>query len=443
MTNTGQISILGGGIAGLAAAYYAKQMGMHGAVYEASDRIGGNCVTYQHGNFFYDSGAHRLHDKDPEITSTFVTLLGDNIRKVDAPSHIYHEGNYIEFPLNARDLLRVLGPLTVARAGVEILSERLFSSSSDENFEQFALQRYGKTIASHFLLNYSEKLWGAPCSSLSPVITGKRLKGLDLRTFIAGSLTRRAGNKPHMEGSFYYPSQGIGMLAESLSNICGDKAVKKNARITKILHDEQRIKAVEINGRQMAATEKVISTLPLNLFVRLLDPAPPSAISEAIGRLRFRDIMLVALFLDKESVSDDATIYFPSGEFPFTRVYEPRNRSQSLSPPGKTSLVAEIPCHHEDELWHRDDAEIISRIIGILVHTGCFQKEEILGAEVRRLRHAYPVLETGFEKNVAEVFDYLDRFRNLRLSGRNGKFVYAWIHDMMRFGREAVEGLIA
>lgn len=152
--------------------------------------------------------------------------------------------------------------------------------------------------------------------------------------------------------------------------------------------------------------------------------------------------MLVAIFLDKESVSDDATIYFPSGEFPFTRIYEPRNRSQALSPVGKTSLIAEIPCHHKDKLWHHDDREITSMITGILARTGCFRKEEILGTEIRRLLNAYPVLETGFEKNVTEVLDYLDRFRNLRLSGRNGRFVYAWIHDMMRFSREAVEGLI-
>jgi len=30
-------------------------------------------------------------------------------------------------------------------------------------------------------------------------------------------------------------------------------------------------------------------------------------------------------------------------------------------------------------------------------------------------------------------------FTNLHLSGRSGRFVYGWIHTMMRFGREIVE----
>ena len=46
------------------------------------------------------------------------------------------------------------------------------------------------------------------------------------------------------------------------------------------------------------------------------------------------------------------------------------------------------------------------------------------------------------EAKVAAIHSYLDRFENLRLTGRSGRFVYGWIHDMMRFGLETVDDIV-
>lgn len=57
------LAILGGGIAGLAAGYYAKKRGVNFTVYKAKSSIGGNCSTLRKGNFLFDSGARRFHDR--------------------------------------------------------------------------------------------------------------------------------------------------------------------------------------------------------------------------------------------------------------------------------------------------------------------------------------------------------------------------------------------
>ena len=44
---------------------------------------------------------------------------------------------------------------------------------------------------------------------------------------------------------------------------------------------------------------------------------------------------------------------------------------------------------------------------------------------------------------MAAITRYLDRFTNLRLTGRSGRFVYGWIHNMMRFGLETVHEIAA
>ena len=88
----GQITILGGGLAGLAVGYYAKKKGSPFTIYEAGNQIGGNCVTIKHGDFLFDSGAHRFHDKDAEVTKEIKMLLGEDLAKVERPSHIFDNG---------------------------------------------------------------------------------------------------------------------------------------------------------------------------------------------------------------------------------------------------------------------------------------------------------------------------------------------------------------
>ena len=74
------LTILGAGIAGLAAGYYAKKAGFPFTILESGNVIGGNCRTIQHNGFSFDTGAHRFHDKDPTQTREIKSLLGDEIR---------------------------------------------------------------------------------------------------------------------------------------------------------------------------------------------------------------------------------------------------------------------------------------------------------------------------------------------------------------------------
>ena len=60
----------------------------------------------------------------------------------------------------------------------------------------------------------------------------------------------------------------------------------------------------------------------------------------------------------------------------------------------------------------------------------------MLGWTVVRLRRAYPVLSLAAESSRAGILRYLDGFRNLELAGRNGRFEYGWIHDMLRTAKD-------
>jgi len=443
MNRPGHITILGGGAAGLAVGYYAKKSGLPFALYEATDRVGGNCATLTHGDFRFDSGAHRFHDVDAEVTREVKQLLGEELRHINIPSQIYHNGKYVGFPLSPLNLLRGLGPATFAKAAVEVLRARLRRGQTNSSFESFALNTYGKTIAQRFLLGYSEKLWGLPCRRLSVKVAGRRLKGLDLRTFLLETVLTRKAATGHLDGSFLYPRTGIAAIMEALASFCGREHIVRSSRITAVRHNGKRIQAVEVNAGRTVETDEVVSSLPLDRFVRMLIPAPPQDVLRLADRLRFRNLVLVAIFLDTESITEAATVYFPAPDIPFTRVYEPKNRSADASPAGKTSLVAEIPCSGEHRFWRMEDAELVQLVRGHLVRIGWISGDEIIGSCVRRMNYAYPVLEKGSDRTLAGIRAYLGRLGNLRLCGRNGRFVYVHVHDLMRSGREIVESYAA
>ena len=443
MSKNRHITILGGGPAGLAAGYYAKKNGLSFTIVEARERIGGNAITLRHGDFLFDSGAHRFHDKDREITRELRDLIGEDFKRIEVPSKIYYGGKLIDFPLSPLDLLKKLGLSTFMRAAAELLIARTRKSKEDTNFRDFALRTYGKTMAKSFLLNYSEKLWGKPCNKLSPHISGKRMKGLDLKTFLKEALRGSKAKTEHLDGSFYYPQMGFGTIVEKLAEFCGGQNICRNAPVTRIFHDHTRILALEISGEKQKEVDQIISTLPLPHLVNLMVPLPQEEVLSQADELRFRNLIVVAMFINKHSITDDGSIYFPEPQFPFTRVYEPKNRSSEMSPPGKTSLCAEIPCFQTSELWNMDDERVFQNISSHFLKLGWIREKDILDYKVIRLPWAYPILEMGFDKKSQKVIDYVKRFGNLKLSGRNGRFLYTHIHDMVRFGRDVIEESIS
>src|SRR5690606_845100 len=253
-------------------------------------------------------------------------------------------------------------------------------------------------------------------------------------------LGARSGSA-HLDGSFYYPRGGIGRIAEALAESCGRSRIRTRARVTRIHHDGRSIGAVELNGDERIDVQQVISTLPLTRLIASLDPPAPPEIVASARSLRFRNVVLVMFALARDRVSPYGSIYFSDSRVPFTRMYEPKNRGEGMAPPGCTSLVVEIPCGSDDPVWNGEPEELADRIGALLQSRRWIRPGEILGTRVERIGHAYPVLELESDVALRILMDYLERFENLILAGRNGRFAYAHIHDMIEAGRTAIEAI--
>jgi protoporphyrinogen oxidase len=432
------VLILGGGIAGLSAAYFLQQHNIHITVFDAHSEPGGNCRTIKVNDFLFDTGAHRIHDKDPEITGQIIKLMGSHLKRINAPSKIYDNGQLLSFPLEPQDVFSRMGKRFTLKAGIDLLKNRQ-NKKRNEDFESFAVNSYGRSMADRFLLNYSKKLWGIPCNELSPEVSGERLKSLTFITLVKNIISKRYAEEAHYEGEFYYPEQGIGQLSQTLSSVIGMGNFRLNSRVTGIFHNNKRIEGIGINGNKRVNAHHFVSTLPIVDFITMMKPAPPQNILDAVKTLKFRNIRLAVFFINNKSINNAATMYFPANRFMFTRGYEPKNRSSSMSPPGMTSFVAEVPCFEHDWAWSADSLDFRKKVEAQILETGLIRKEDIIGCADEKIAHAYPVLEKDYQEKIVKVSDYLSRFDNLEISGRSGLFKYLWIHNLVREGKNIAE----
>jgi protoporphyrinogen oxidase len=435
-----ELTILGGGPAGLGLAYYAQRAGRPFVLYEKSEALGGMCRTLEHGAHRFDAGAHRFHDRDAEVTADLRALMGEELLPVKAPSQVWSRGRLIDFPptpLNAAFSYGVAGSV---RIGLELLAARL-RPLPVVSFEDFALSRFGATLAQELLLNYSEKLWGLPACQLSPDVATRRLGGMTWRSLLMEVLL--PGRKSaHIDGQFLYPRGGYGAISERLASAVPREALQTGFEVGSFeLKGGKVVRVGFANGKSAEVSGRVVSTLPVTLLVRLLGDALPNDARAAAAALRFRKIRLIFLRLNVPRVSKNASIYIPESKYCVCRVYEPKNRSAQMAPEGETSLVAEVPCFSGDELDRLSDETLGERVAGELTAIGLISRESVLERRHIALPHAYPVYTVGYEKQVKVITGALSRVSNLDTLGRAGSFYYSHLHDQLRLAKDYIAGL--
>lgn len=432
------LHILGAGPAGLSIGYYAKKKNIPFTINEGSNQVGGNCRTIKNGDFKFDTGAHRFHDKIPSVTQEIKELMGDELLIVKSPSKIYKDGVMIDFPINFSSLLHSLSLGQICDILIENTFKRFSNGSMEKNFKNRAYHTYGKTLSNLFLINYTEKLWGRSADLLQENVAGDRLKNLDLPSIIKQKVLGFNKYK-NLDGTFFYPQNGFGSIFESMANHIGFDKINTNTPVKKITHKRGKITGLVCGNSKITDPEMVISSLPLDKTIHLMDPTPPNEILLAVNEIGYRNIKICVLFLDTPFFSENASIYFPDRKLNFTRIYEPKNRSAHMAPMDKTCIVIECPYDSGDQLSSMRNDEFYEMIINDLVNENLIKKDQIIDYDIFDMNNAYPILDLSMKEKKKKILSYLHTFENMYLIGRNAEFQYLHTHDIIAKGRKLIE----
>ena len=443
MGNKIDIDIIGGGPSGLGVAYYAKKYGLTVKIHESSGHIGGNCKTIVDGDFRYDTGAHRFHDKNQKVTSEIKSLLGTDLLLVTSPSKISFNGKIIDFPLQISNIFFNLPFNIIIKVIFENIINRIIKSNKPRSFRDLAYQNYGKTLSKLFLLSYTEKLWGESVDKHDPTIAGGRFKMLNLKSLLKSFIYSKNYKPKHLEGDFYYPRLGFGDIFYRMGKYIDFNNINLNSSITRINHNGNIIQSIENNKGEKTDVNSLVCTMPLDRLVRSMHPKPPEDILEVLDNLKYRSIMICVIYLNRKSFSLNASLYFPDSNCPFTRIYEPKNRSKEMAPSNKTCIVVEVPIGKNNIRYNVGKSVVYAEVLEYLVDKNMIQEDDIIKYKIVSIKYAYPIITKGIKNILFKVNSYFDKFENLKLIGRSTSFEYLHTHHIMDRSEKLVNKMVS
>lgn len=443
-----EVTVLGAGPAGLAAALELAESGVGVTVIERQQQVGGNATSFDFGGINVDYGSHRLHPASPpQVLERIRKLLGEDLLTRPRHGRIRLMGRWIHFPLRPVDLLLRMHPRFAAGVGIDLARKALPSSGihGTETFASILEKGLGKTICSEFYFPYARKIWGLAPDQISPIQAYKRVSagsiGKMLKRLLPGSGSGGASTK----GIFYYPRHGFGQICTALHEaaVNAGATVHLGANVSEIrLAGPDRQVLYEQNGStHTLATNQVYSTIPVTLLTQLVDAPVPAEVVTATEALGFRSMVLVYLLLDQDRFTEYDAHYFPGEEFPFTRISETKNYSDRSEPAGRTSLCAEMPCFLNDAIWSLSGPELADHVSAGLARAGLPLTAKILDVQVRRIAHAYPLFSTGYEQHFALLDNWVDQLDGLLSFGRQGLYVHDNTHHAIFMAQAAVRCL--
>lgn len=443
--------ILGAGLAGLAAGCVLTRAGRNVSVVEAGPAVGGLSRTMEHEGFRFDLGGHRFITHDRAIEGFVRELLGDDCLEVPRTSRIHMRGRYFDYPLTPANAVFGMGLRTTARILADYLSQNVrnaFHQPSLVSLEDWVVNRFGRVMFDLYFREYSEKVWGIRCSDISAEWVARRIEGLSLWEAIKNAFTRRSGSSIHtLADTFFYPSGGIGMIADRLqAEIATANSVQTGTQVSRVDHDGAFITNVMVrkNGElENVSGREYISSIPLTALLAALNPAPPEEVRQAAARLAYRDLVVATIMIDRDQVTDLTWMYLPEQSIPFGRIHEPKNWSTAMAPAGKTHIVAEYFCFQGDAIWNSGDEELAALTAKHLCRMGFIREHEVINSCVVRVPRAYPLFDLDFRRNSDTVMDYLKRLRNLQVIGRGGMFRYHNMDHAMGSGIDAANHIIS
>lgn len=447
-----QVIVLGGGPAGVGAAYWLAGSGKADAlVLERNTAVGGNSGSFQIDGIWCDFGSHRLHPaSEPHVLTPIREALGADLLTRPRHGRIRLKKRWIHFPLKPADLIAKLPKGFAASLMYDMATKSLRPKPApeDETFASVLHQGLGPAMCENFYYPYMQKLWALPPKDLAVTLARRRISGSSVGKILMKVLRQIPGLKSKTTGIFYYPKKGFGQISEALKTRAeaAGATFYMGAAVTAIEHENGHVNAVRWTKdgvEHRRETNAVWSTLPISLMVKMMDPPAPTPVLEAASKIRSRGMILIYLVLETDQFTEYDAHYFPELATPISRLSEPKNYSASAEPKGVTVLCAELPSDPGDRWWGLSDDELGQHMCQWLGDVGLPVTAKVRKTLTRRLGQAYPVYDRGFEPNLAVMDEWIGSMKGLLTFGRQGLFAHDNTHHALATAHAAVDCLQA
>jgi protoporphyrinogen oxidase len=439
--------ILGAGLSGLTCAAALRKQGHDVHVLEKEREVGGLARSVRVKGYTFDLGPHFLFG--PKVCD----LLGREFPRValkEVPStkeKMYFRGKYFNFPFDPKNVLINMDRQEVPGVVYDLILKQAFGSNKGRacrDVEEWVIQTVGRHIYDYTSLGgYITKLYGLPPTEISYEWGIQKLKFLarwreaNLFTLALRAFSEKSNIRKRV---IHYPSGGIDRLAVQIcETFCraGGK-VHLNTEAVSVEHRGDGISVwVRSDGQRAELNgDFLVSTVPVTHLVRMLVPAFPAAIGDKVKLLRYRSLLLLYLFIEKNYVLNDQCLYFTEKPFFFRRITEFKHLDQAMAPAGKSSLCIEVTCFDGDEISHKSERDVLGIVIEQLNQWGHLKESDIEGYRFLRIPFAYPVYELAYDGILKGILTHLKSYENIVSIGRQGLFFYNAMNSSIMMSHE-------
>lgn len=312
----GRLIVVGGGVSGLSAAYYARQAdpSLSIALLEASSRLGGKVHTVCEDGFLLEGGPDALVRYKPWALAQ-IKQLGLEDRIVGtvpaSPSALIHDGAralpippglQTVVPGDLKSLARtpLLSPFGKARALLDLVLPK--GTPGDEAFGAFIQRRLGREVWERLVAPLSGGIYGGDPYELSTLAAFPQLKALEQERggLIRGALQQKKERGTREAGQLFASLKGgLGEWVEALIASLKDVTVQLN---TPVVGLERSGGGWRVNtGEGGLEASAVILATPAGVSAKLLEMLNPEA-AKALSQIPYGDSATVTFAFPSENI---------------------------------------------------------------------------------------------------------------------------------------------
>jgi len=420
-----KIAVLGGGLTGLTLGYLLDQERIEFEILEKEEECGGLMRTLQEDGFTFDyGGSHIIFSKNKEILDFMLNLLPKNIIRNRRNTKVLYKGRYVKYPFeNGLAFLPKQENFECVSSFIQnLINKEKGGLRKPSNLKEWIYYTFGKGIAEKYLIPYNEKIWKYPLEKMSLDWVG-RVPNPPIGDIVRSSLGIETEGYTH-QLNFYYPKKGgIQALIKSLEGKIGDHLIAKFG--VKKIEKEDGEWSIS-NGREKKFYDKIVSTLPIQNLMKTIDA--PKEVKNAANDLKCNSLITVMLGVNRRNLNDFSWLYIPDKSVLPHRVSFPSNYSPYVTPPRKSSVLAEVTCKMGSKIWKMRNEEIISQVIDDLHKLKIINKEDVCLSRARKTEYAYVISDISYDEKMKIVKNYVTG-NGIDLIGRFAEFKYMNMDD--------------
>jgi oxygen-dependent protoporphyrinogen oxidase len=305
-----KIAIIGGGIAGLSAAYYLKKKGFSPTIFEASSQIGGVIQTKTIDGFTIESGPNTILLSD-QRTVDMIDDLGLSIEDASPESkkrYIVKNGKCTALPMSLGSFIST--PLFSFSTKFKILTEFLKRNKAlgdEESISQFIIRRFGKEVLDYAINPFIAGTYAGDPDSLSIEHAFPQLYNAEQKhgSIIGGFFKERKNKNPfkikRRTMSFL---GGISTFTKKLAMQCKD-SIFIQSQVTDVskIDNGYTITFSQNNEVKSFICENIICTSPSHTLNKITIDGKPFQDFEALNSIYYPPVISVSLGYNSQDIS--------------------------------------------------------------------------------------------------------------------------------------------